>query len=66
MNNNEELVALINYLINHNDHHNEELIELASSLENINIDAYKKVNDAINHFTNGNNSLKEALKELNK
>lgn len=66
MNNKEELIALINYLINHNNHHNEELIELASSLENINVNAYKKVNDAINNFVDGNNSLKEALKELNK
>lgn len=66
MNDKEELIALINYLINHNAHHNDELISLASSLEDVNKDAYKKVNAAIANFVDGNKCLKDALKELSK
>lgn len=66
MNDKEELIALINYLINHNAHHNDELIALASSLEDVNKEAYKKVNAAIASFVDGNNCLKDALKELSK
>lgn len=65
-NNKEELVALIDYLIKHNEHHNKELEDLANSLKDVNNDAYLKVIDAINSFKEGNKNLSFALKELNK
>ena len=64
--NKEELVKLIEYLIHHNEHHNEELIELAASIKDINKDAYLKVLKAIEEYKKGNNALSDALDELNK
>ncbi len=61
-----ELTALINYMIHHNEHHNGELEELASSLKGVDEAAYKKVKDAISDFEKGNAALSEALKELSK
>ncbi len=65
-NNKEELIALINYLINHNEHHNEELEELANSLKEVDHDAYLKVQDAIKSFKEGNAHLSSALSDLKK
>lgn len=65
-NNKEELVALIKYLINHNEHHNQELEELATSLKDVDNDAYLKVKDAIEYFKKGNSVLGSALNSLNK
>lgn len=65
-NSKEELIALIKYLINHNEHHNQELEELASNLKDVNDVAYLKVKDAINTFKTGNAFLSDALNELNK
>ncbi len=65
-NNKEELVALIDYLIKHNEHHNKELEDLANSLKDVNHDAYLKVIEAINSFKEGNKNLSFALKELSK
>ena len=62
----QELIALIDYMIHHNEHHNEELKELASSLKDISQGAYAKVEEAINEFKKGNLALEEALKELGK
>ncbi len=64
--NKEELVKLIEYLIHHNEHHNDELIELATSLKEINKEAYLKVLTAIEEYKKGNNTLSAALDELNK
>lgn len=66
MNNKEELTALIKYLIDHNSHHLDELIQLNSSLKEVNNNAYKKVEEAIAYFSDGNLSLKEALEQLKK
>ncbi len=62
----QELTALIGYMIHHNEHHNEELEELASSLKGMNEGAYAKVEEAIASFKKGNLALEEALKELGK
>ena len=62
----QELTALIDYMIHHNEHHNEELMELASSLKEVNEGAYAKVMDAINEFKKGNLALSEALEEMGK
>lgn len=64
--NKEELVALIKYLIDHNEHHNGELKELAENLKSLNNEAYFKVLDAIKSFQEGNQILASALDELNK
>lgn len=62
----EELVALIDYLIHHNEHHNKELEDLANSLKEVNKEAYSKVSEAITLFKEGNEKLSAALDELHK
>lgn len=62
----EELVALIDYLIHHNEHHNKELEDLANSLKEVDKEAYSKVIEAIAFFKEGNEKLSVALKELGK
>ncbi len=62
----EELVALIDYLIHHNEHHNKELEDLANSLKEVDKEAYSKVIEAIALFKEGNEKLSVALKELDK
>ncbi len=59
-----ELTKLIAYMIRHNEHHNEELKELASSLKDVNQSAYAKVEEAIAEFKKGNHALEDALTEL--
>ncbi len=63
-NSKEELVALIKYLIGHNEHHNEELKDLASSLKGFHDESYQKVEEAISSFEKGNQKLSEALESL--
>lgn len=65
-NNKEELIALITYLINHNEHHNDELKDLALSLKDVDFAAYSKVEEAISLFKKGNENLRLALEKLNK
>lgn len=65
-NSKEELVSLINYLIHHNEHHNQELKELAASIKGLNEASYSKVEEAIEDFKKGNASLSLALQELEK
>ncbi len=62
----EELVALIDYLVKHNEHHNEELKDLANSLKDFNVEAYTKVLEAIQSYKEGNEKLLLALKEMQK
>ena len=61
-----ELIALIEYMIHHNEHHNDELKELGDSIKDISQDAYQKVLNAIESFDEGNKSLASALEELEK
>ncbi len=63
-NNNKELIVLISYLIKHNESHNKELEELASSLKEVNFKAYEKVLDALKAYKEGNSFLLEALNLL--
>ncbi len=65
-NSKEELIALIKYMIDHNEHHNKELEELSNSLKDVNNEAYLKVEEAIKSFEKGNKQLSSALKELKK
>lgn len=62
----EELIALITYMIKHNESHNKELNDLAISLKELDSKAYEKVGNAIEKFEEGNDYLSLALKELNK
>lgn len=64
-NNKKELIVLISYLIKHNESHNKELDELASSLKEVNVEAYEKVLHALKAYKEGNSYLEEALNLLN-
>ena len=61
-----ELLALIDYLIKHNKHHNDELVDLNASIKECNGIAYQEVLKALECFSNGNTYLENALKELKK
>lgn len=61
-----ELEALIAYLIQHNEHHNDELKDLLLKMGSVNIDSAGKIKDAIASFEKGNEALKAALDELTK
>lgn len=64
--NKEELIALMDYMVRHNESHNKELMDLAASLKEVDSVAYADVGKAIELFTKGNESLTLALKEMNK
>lgn len=61
-----ELLALIDYLIKHNKHHNDELVELNASIKECDAIAYQEVSKALECFSRGNIHLENALKELKK
>lgn len=65
-NNKKELITLIAYLIKHNESHNKELNEIASSLKDIDNDAYLKIMDALKAYQAGNSLLQETLDIINK
>lgn len=58
---NEEVKALLTFMIHHNDHHNEELADLLDSLPEI---ARKKMMRAIGSFEAANVELQEVLECL--
>ena len=57
----EEALALLAYMVQHNQHHAEELHELAHSMED---EPAQLIHDAILDFNLGNEKLDEALKLL--
>lgn len=58
-----ETVALLNYMIDHNKHHGEDLHEIYHSLENSgNKEAADLVHEAMHLYDHGNEKLAEALK----
>ena len=57
----EETVALLTYMVGHNQHHAEELHELAHSVEG---DAQQLLHEAVVELTLGNEKLAEALRIL--
>lgn len=59
----EETVALLKYMTDHNRQHIKELKELSSKLEN---ESKRYVLSALEDFENGNNKLIKALNEINK
>ena len=57
----EETVALLTYMVGHNQHHAEELHELAHSVEG---EAQQLLPEAVVELTLGNEKLAEALRIL--
>ena len=57
----EETVALLTYMVGHNQHHAEELHELAHSVEG---EAQQLLHEAVVELTLGNEKLTEALRIL--
>ena len=57
----EETVALLTYMVGHNQHHAEELHELAHSVEG---EAQQLLHEAVVELTQGNKKLAEALRIL--
>lgn len=57
----EETVALLTYMVGHNQHHAEELHELAHSMEG---EAQQLLHEAVVELTLGNEKLAEALRIL--
>ena len=57
----EETVALLTYMVGHNQHHAEELHELAHSVEG---EAQQLLHEAVVELTLGNENLAEALRIL--
>ncbi len=60
----DELLALLNYMVGHNESHTSELSELAKQLDtDENAEAYNLVRKAIDEYKKGNELLKNALKQ---
>ena len=57
----EDTVALLTYMVGHNQHHAEELHELAHSVEG---EAQQLLHEAVVELTLGNEKLAEALRIL--
>ena len=57
----EERVAMLTYMLGHNQHHAQELHELAHDVDG---EAQQLLHDAVVDFTLGNEKLEEALRIL--
>ena len=57
----EEQLALLKYMVHHNEHHAEELHELAHGIDG---DASALIHEAVDLFNQGNAKLEEALAML--
>ena len=61
----EELLALMKFMVNHNDAHAQELAELADQLQSAGHGrAYGRIMDAVTNFDMGNAQLSSVLEEL--
>lgn len=61
----EELIALMKYMVGHNDAHTRELAELAERVHGLGQhDAYDHILAAVKEFEKGNALLSDALKEI--
>ena len=60
-----EMIALMRYMVSHNEAHAEELAQLAQQLDDAGShSAYRRVMDAVTHFDMGNATLAAVLDEL--
>lgn len=58
----EEVVALLNYMLSHNEHHAEELDQMAENIAKLDMQAASKlIKDAVSEFQKGNMKLSLAL-----
>ena len=58
----DEVVALLNYMLSHNEHHAEELDQMANNLEKLGMpDAAKTIKEGVADFKKGNMRLGLAL-----
>lgn len=58
----EEVVALLNYMLSHNEHHADELDQMAENIAKLDMqDASKLIKDAVSEFQKGNMKLSLAL-----
>ena len=61
----DELVALMKFMVAHNEAHAQELAELAQKLEDAgNRSAYRRIMDAVVSFDMGNATLSAVLEDL--
>ncbi len=61
----DEMLALMKYMVSHNESHAEELAQLAQQLEDAGRQgAYRRVMDAVSYFDMGNATLAAVLSEL--
>ena len=61
----EELLALMKYMVSHNDAHAQELASLAGQLKEAGkIRAYRRLMDAVAEFDMANDKLDSVFKEL--
>ena len=61
----EELLALMKYMVSHNDSHAQEMAELATRIRDAGkIHAYRKIMDAVADFDVLNTKFDSVLKEL--
>ena len=58
----EEVVALLNYMLSHNEHHAQELDQMAENLKKLGMDdAAKTIKEGVSDFQKGNMRLGLAL-----
>lgn len=60
----DEIIALLEYMANHNGSHTAELSSLLDKMDFASDDARGKIASAIDCYTNGNDLLISALKEI--
>ena len=61
----EQLTALMNYMVNHNEAHTKELVDVTHQLSHIGNEwAWEQVMSAVADYENGNQKLAEVLKNL--
>ena len=61
----EEIVALMKFMVSHNEAHAQELADLAQTLEDAgNRSAYRRIMDAVANFDMGNATLAAVLEDL--
>lgn len=58
----EEVKALLGYMLSHNEHHAEELIGISDRLRDLDMEVAAEIMDqAISHYNNGNALVEKAL-----
>ncbi len=61
-----EVKALLNYMLEHNEHHAEELKEISDRLREMDLPAEAEMLDfSISHYRKGNEMLEKALLSIN-